>query len=202
MIDTRTQERFSRDCSDAMFGFVAAASAAYSEVFQRSMGIWSDALSSMVPTPPEPRSWYRHPDHVSPPFPLLPLVSAPTRPSTPLEQWSAVMTPWLALAAASPRSSTMPWLGPWALFVDRRAAAAWPMAFFMIAVGVPRSVAVPAAEANAALFDATVVAKQALSRAFSAYRSESGHATTHVVFENDSVAMTALFPLRGPSLLH
>lgn len=202
MIDTSTQERFARDCSDAMLGYVAAAGAAYTEVFQRSMGLWSDALSSMVPAPPEPRSWYRHPDHASAPSRLLPAVAAPFLPSTPLEQWSAIMMPWLALAATPPRSSTMPWLGPWAMFVDRRAAATWPMTFFMIAIGVPRSVAVPTAEANAALLDATVVAKQALSRAFSAYRSDSGHATTHVVFENDRIAMAALFPLNGLSLLH
>lgn len=55
-------------------------------------------------------------------------------------------------------------------------SAAWPMAFMMMASGVPRSVAWPTAEANVAAMDAADAAAVSVREAFASYRSDSGYA--------------------------
>ena len=54
--------------------------------------------------------------------------------------------------------------------------AAWPMAFMMMASGVPHSVAWPTAEANAAVLDAADAATQLDQEGFASYHTEGGHA--------------------------
>jgi hypothetical protein len=51
----------------------------------------------------------------------------------------------------------------------------------MMSAGVPRAVAMPAAEANLAAMDAADAAKASFDRAFSAYRTDGGFAATQVL---------------------
>jgi hypothetical protein len=81
--------------------------------------------------------------------------------------------------AASPMLAPMrAW---WGLFPLQGPPASWPMAYAMMSAGVPRAVALPAAEANMAAMDAADAAKASLDRAFSAYRTDSGFAATQGV---------------------
>lgn len=55
------------------------------------------------------------------------------------------------------------------------------MAYAMMTAGVPRAVALPAAEANMAAMDAADAAQTSIDRTFSAYRSDSGFAVAQIV---------------------
>jgi hypothetical protein len=140
---------------------------------------------------PEPTSWYRHPD--APKrlesqralLPWAPFLTAAQSSGTQLalpfgpaaaNPYAALMNAWTAAPAAM--------LEFWGM---SRAPVAWPMAFMMISAGLPRSVAVPAAEANAAVLDAAELAGEALQNAYARYRSDSGHASTHVVYARERI---------------
>jgi hypothetical protein len=70
---------------------------------------------------------------------------------------------------------------------------AWPMAYSMMAVGVPRSVAWPTAEANAAALDAAETATRSINNAFSSYRSTGGHALAQIAYAREM--LNAFVPL-------
>jgi hypothetical protein len=69
------------------------------------------------------------------------------------------------------------------------------MAYAMMAFGVPRSVAMPTAEANAAVMNAAEVAAEPLKEAFASYRTDGGHASAQVIMLSRmmSLAMAAPF---------
>jgi hypothetical protein len=82
-------------------------------------------------------------------------------------------------------------------------SAAWPMAFMMMASGVPRAVAMPTAEANVAVMDAADAASASVRKAFSSYHSDSGHAasTRHAWPPAQYMMLAAMMPLGfGPML--
>ncbi len=183
MFDAPTQARFSKSCSDAAFGYANAAGAAYAAMTKQTFDFWNDAMRTMAPPPKpeEPKSWYRHPDAPKPvpaaahPFALMWWVPtaasdrparAPSLMPTAVSPFEAMMAPWTT------------WMSMWA---SPRAPTAWPMAFMMVQAGVPRDVAVPTAEANAAALEAAAIAGEQISRVYSSFRSESGYASAQVV---------------------
>lgn len=185
MLDTDKQVRFAKSCSDAAFGYAAAATAAYGALAADTLEYWKRTFLPEQPEP-EPRSWYRHPDAPQPRAPAaLPMNLLPRAPF--LAAFGAAPRAALPAPAADPMSALMnawaaaptAWIDMWTM---ERAPVAWPMAFFMMSAGVPRSVALPAAEANAAALDAAKLAGEALQTSFASYRSDSGHAVAHVVY--------------------
>jgi hypothetical protein len=80
--------------------------------------------------------------------------------------------------------------------------AAWPMAFMMMASGVPRSVAFPTAEANVAVMDAADAAAVSVQRVMSSYRSDGGHAVARQSWPPTQFMMLAmLVPLNFTTML-
>lgn len=182
MLDASANARFARCCSDAMFGYANATSAAYATMASQAFDIWASAVRSMMPGS-TPRSWYRHPDtRMTMPVFTQPFVVTPLLPAqSPATAWLA---PW-SFVALKPQAGIDAMMGPWTTWLSMwsgpRVATAWPMAFAMVANGMPQSVAVPAAEAHAAVLDAATTAADHLTRIYSAYRSESGYASAQVI---------------------
>ncbi len=200
MIDTQLNAHLAKCCTTAAFGYAEAAGQAYFEMTSRVLDAWSAALDASFPKAEEkPRSWYRHPS-----TPVATQVwSAPTSVRTaaapgqnpfapnpfaanPFAMNPFAMNPFAAGSFASgwsgPRNANAAvesWqammLAPWTL-----SPAAWPFAFAMVASGVPRGVAWPAAEANAAAADAARTAAAVVQRTFSSYHSDSGHASAQI----------------------
>ncbi len=189
MLEADKQMRFANSCADAALGYAAAATAAYGALANQMIEMWKQVLP---PAPePEPTSWYRHPDlpkRGETPFALLPwapFLAAAQAPGMQLalpfgqsaaNPYLALMNTWTAAPAAM--------LDFWGM---NRAPIAWPMAFMMMAAGFPRSVAVPTAEANAAVLDAAGLAGEALQNVYARYRSDGGHAAAHVIYARERV---------------
>lgn len=186
MLDTEKQMRFAQCCSDAAFGYAAAASAAYGSLAATTVEFWARQTGH---EPEQPRSWYRHPDAPQ-------AFAMPTVPATAVQPWfgllpaagGAVPVPfsWSPDVRADPIGAMMQaWraapLAVMEFWRIERAPVAWPMMLVMLAAGLPRNVAVPTAEANAAALDAVTIAGEAVEEVFSSYRSDSGHATAHIV---------------------
>jgi hypothetical protein len=83
----------------------------------------------------------------------------------------------------------------WGLFPLEGTPSSWPMAYAMMTAGVPRSVAMPAAEANVAAMDAADAAKTSIDRAFASYRSDSGFAMTQIIAPKTWLGALFLAPL-------
>jgi hypothetical protein len=194
MLDTRLQERFTRGCTDAAFGYTAATTAAYAAFADQVFGFWAGVLepSGRKPAPP-PTVWgwpLPAPRQEPAALPFFPFAWAtPQRPSTPAVDpfagANAAFSAWLDMfsyAAAPP--------------------AAWPMAFMMMASGVPRSVAFPTAEANVAVMDAADAAAVSVRRVMSSYRSDGGHAVAQQSWPPAHLMMLAmLVPLNFSTML-
>jgi hypothetical protein len=175
MLDCSLQARFAKSCSDAAFGYANAASAAYANWASQAFEMMTGALRGMEP-PAAPRSWYREP----PPAPQSAATGfpAPVRSAFP-SAWAPFA--WPGLTASQPSAAAMNPFTAWLDMVSFRGPpTAWPMAFMMVAVGVPRNVAWPAAEANAAAIEAVEIARKSLEDAFSTYRTDGGHANAQI----------------------
>lgn len=75
-----------------------------------------------------------------------------------------------------------------------RSPAVVQMAYGMMAFGVPRAVAMPAAEANAAVYDAVEAAVGPVQNNFSAFRTDGGHVSAHVVALKAFAAFAPFWP--------
>lgn len=166
----------SLDYADAAIGCTSAAISACAAMTALSFECWSRTMETLSPVEPARRSWYRKPAFAGTGFPdrtfanWAETMSASSWPGT---DWRA-SNPWGPLYMnASPASLGAAWLS---LFPLRGSPAAWPLAFIMLANGVPRSVAIPAAEANVAVMEATEVMTRPLRRVAASYRGDSGHA--------------------------
>ncbi len=82
------------------------------------------------------------------------------------------------------------WLGMFPCYAAP--PAAWPMAFMMMASGVPRSVAWPTAEANIAVMEAADVAAVSVQKVLASYRSDGGHAVTRQSWPPTQFMMLAM----------
>jgi hypothetical protein len=83
----------------------------------------------------------------------------------------------------------------WGMFPLEGNPASWPMAYAMMTAGVPRAVALPAAEANMAAMDAAEVATTSMDRVFSSYRSESGFAMAQIISPKNLFSVMLLAPM-------
>ena len=184
MVDQRLQERFTRHCTDAAFGYATAATAAYAAVADQVLSFWADALKpSDARTPQQPAfAW-----------------------SWPAPQPAPVWNPftWGAPQSFAPSPySANPFAAWFGMFPFAANPAAWPMACMFMASGVPRSVAWPAAEANVAAMEAVDVATVSVRQAFSSYRSDGGHATAQQGWPAAHLLMLAvLTPLSVGAML-
>lgn len=165
--------RISRGCSQAALGYAAAATAAYTELACRAFDFWSVALSGLVEQPavetekktPEPKITSE------PPFGMSaddwnPLSWFDPRRFEALWQMDASTAP---ITAMMTMANAVPLRGT---------STSWGMAQVMIDSGVPRSIAWPAAEANAAALDAADAASNGLRKIIASFHTESGYATT------------------------
>lgn len=173
-VQSDLSQRFAKSYTTAAFGYVRAASAAYAALADQTLDFWKKAASSESDDASRPQL-------VSGPRPYRSAVSNPdaysrNTPSAPvIPDFVRLSNAW----AASPMFAPMrAW---WGLFPLEGNPASWPMAYAMMTAGVPRSVALPTAEANVAAMDAAEAAKASIDHAFGTYRSESGFAVAQIV---------------------
>ena len=194
MVDQHLQERFTRHCTDAAFGYATAATAAYAAFADQVLSFWADALKpSDARTPQQPAFAWSWP--VPAPQPAPPVWN----PFAWATRQSFAPSPY-SFAGSSPMANPFAaWLG---MFPFAANPAAWPMACMFMASGVPRSVAWPAAEANVAAMEAVDVAAVSVRQAFSSYRSDGGHATAQQGWPAAHLLMLAvLTPLSVGAML-
>lgn len=202
MIDTELQERFTRSCTDAAFGYTAATTAAYAAWADQVLGFWAKVFEPPRPPEPKPQTFFGWP------LPLLPPAPQPAPPPpNPLAAFGWPMPQWPSAPSVPQFPFQSPAANPYmALFnmfpFATPAGSAWPMAFMMIAAGMPQSVAWPTAKANAAVMDAADVAAVSVQKAFSSYRTESGHAAPRGGWPVANLMMLAvLVPLNINAML-
>jgi len=199
MVDPHLQERFTRHCTDAAFGYTAAATAAYAAFADQVLSFWADALQpsrsgAAASTALTPWSWPVPARQEVPPLTFNPFAWAAPQSYAP--QSYAPMPYAFGGAGANPFAA---WLG---MFPFAAPPAAWPMAFMFMASGMPRSVAWPAAEANLAVMEAADVAAVSVRKVFSSYRTDGGHSTAQQVWPAAHLMMLAvLVPLNIGAML-
>jgi hypothetical protein len=205
MLDTRLQERFTRGCTEAAFGYTAATTAAYAAFADQVFGFWTQALQPPKSEPPAAKTL---------PFPMwtwpIPAPAAKPEPApmpfTPFMPfaWMLPQKPAAPAPMADPFASANAAFAAWFnMFPLAPPSPAWPMAFMMMASGVPRSVAMPTAEANLAAMDAADAAAVSVRQAFSSYHTDTGHASTarQVWPPAQYMMLAAMVPLTlGPML--
>lgn len=194
MFDLSVQTRIARSSGLAAIDYGAAGNQAGFEAVNALIGFWSDVLSQPV-SDAEPRSWYRPPaesasatnrtadDWAKPSRAMFPSATPP-RPASAAypDPVTAQMTAWQSMLT-----------NPWKL-----SPLSWPMAFMMMSSGLPESVAVPTASANAAAADAAIAATAAVRDAVSSYRSDGGHAVAQVIMMPDPAAAAAIAAVMVP----
>lgn len=167
MFDSRLQARLAQNYTDAAMGYANASAAAFAVMTQQAMNFWM----------PQPRAHRTpaHRDHLS-------WFSPATTSRT---AWSATPRPFFQAPDHAPQLMAMSLaFAPFAAFWSstmRGPTFAWPMAYTMMAQGVPESVAWPAAQANAAMSDAANAITEQAQQAFSSYQSAGGFAMAHVL---------------------
>ena len=168
-VDTELSQRFARSCTTAAFGYARAATAAYAAMASQTLDFWTQAMKR-----PEQRDDYSaaSPYLVTGPRPYRSTVSpGPMDAAMPFD-FTQISSAW----ASSPMLAPMrAW---WGLFPLEGNPASWPMAYAMMTAGVPRAVALPAAEANMAAMDAADAASTSIDRVFASYRTEGGYAVS------------------------
>jgi hypothetical protein len=161
----RAISELNRHCRDAMFGYCAAATAAYGHMLDQSIAAWGRALGVQSrPASRKPASWYRLPDDVDvAPATRYNTFRMPANCNAPMPAAAALtFANEQAIARYAFAFASEAWpmmaMAPWLALANPRFVQCWPMAAGMMAAGVPRSVAWPTAEANAATIDAFKVA--------------------------------------------
>jgi hypothetical protein len=200
MLDTRLQERFTRRCTDAAFGYSAATTAAYAAFADQVFDFWAGVLEPERRETPAPQMAWGWPMAmpVTAPPPRRAATPVPFFPfpwAVPEQSRSAPADAAFAVAQAAFSA----WLGMFSYAVP---SPAWPMACMMMASGVPRSGAVPTAQANLAVMDAAEAASSSMHQALASYRGDSGHAVVRQQWPTPSPMMLAmLVPLNVSAML-
>jgi hypothetical protein len=199
MYDAEMQSRFAKCYGEAMVGYMRASSAATAAVMQQMIDVWAGAARSMS-APAEPKSASTAlptPSSLPAVWPFAmwnPLLAAfdaanPTSASRgkvsaatlPIPAPFNAMFPWLTTQPAlSPQQMLHPmdiWL---AMTPFGRSPMVLQMAVAMMSIGVPRDVAMPAAEANAAALRAAETATEPLRAVLASHRTDGGHATAQI----------------------
>lgn len=194
MLDTHLQDRFTRRCTDAAFGYTAATTAAYAALTEQVFDFWAKVST---PAEPAPRAavqpvwgWPVPAKREPAPTPLWPFA------------WMLPQTPPAPQSYFAPGGVSSPFDAWFAMFPFAAPSPAWPMAFMMIASGVPRDVAWPTAEANMAAMEAADVAAASVQKVFSGYRTDGGHSVVRQSWPPASVMMLAMLaPLSFGTML-
>ncbi len=198
MLDTRMYARLSENYRDAAVGYANASAAAMNVFAQQAMDFWAaPARAAAAPRSRDHLSWFN--PHGT--------TSHWGRQPEPVNPWLA-FTPWAVQPTPAPfqppamasQMMAMTWaFTPFAAFWGtalRGPTFAWPMAYAMMAQGVPDSIAWPAAKANAAMTDAATTITEQTQQVFSTYQSAGGFAMAHIMPAKNVVALTAaLSPL-------
>lgn len=176
---------FARTCTTAAFGYAQATTAAYAALAQQAMSFWSDA-TRRVDAKEKPLSF-------SITRPGRSVASPASESTVNLFDPFGLSKPWLALEREA-RANMKAW---WGLYPFAGNPAGWPMAFQMMKSGVPRDVALPAAEANVAAFEAARIAQNAVAKIFSAYQTDGGHASVHFAPSSFTPNLQPIFPKKS-----
>ncbi len=220
MVDPKLHERFTRRSTDAAFGYGTAATEAYFALAGQVLDFWANVLSSDAPARPQTKraattlpvpafGWpATQASTAVTPFWAAPAPAAQTMvdPFAIFAAWANAFagptaaapyraSPQLPFANPFQMSAFQPWQNPWQAWLGATpfaaATPAWPMAFMMIAYGMPSSVAWPAAEANVAVIEAADAAAGTVRQAFSSYRTDGGHSARQ--WEPAQLMMLAAF---------
>lgn len=190
MLDTRLQERFARRYTDAAFGYTAATTAAYAAFAEQVFDFWAGVFE-----PPErreakvPQFNWGWPMPAPKPASRQELAPNPFLPFT----WPVPQSRSVSVPAADPFAGANAMFTAWlSMFSYAAPPAAWPMAFTMIASGVPHAVAWPTAEANIAAMDAAEAASASVQKVFSSYHSDGGYAASHRTWAPSQLMMLAM----------
>jgi hypothetical protein len=202
MLDLELQSRIAKNYSDAAVGYASAMTAAYGHAASMMIDFWADTLKTSSPKPANSQSWYREPTRSS--TALAPMM-APLNPFQAINPFAIspmAMNPVaLAMGPGLAAGAMLPWMSMMLPPPTGRSAAV-PMAYMMLAVGVPRDVAEPAAEANAALIEAGEAVAQSVDNTFSSYRSDGGHAVAQIMhYPGRAVVAAMMFPLSSQAML-
>ena len=172
MMDAASQHRFARGCTEAGFGYATAATAAYTQMAAQALDFWCTALSGLHDT--AAASAAKPVTRTDPareaPFGLSPADWSPLSWLDP-RRYEAMMsldTTTLPPLAFMAMANTVPLRG---------SSTSWPFAHAMIESGLPRTVAWPAAEANAAALDAADAASSGFRQVVASFHTESGFAS-------------------------
>jgi hypothetical protein len=170
MVDPHLQERFTRRCTDAAFGYTAATTAAYAAFAEQVFDFWADMLAPSKPAKASTPAWgWPVPVRQQPPaMPFAPFIWPTALPRG--EAHAGFPLAGFPFPAGATPNPLQAWLDMWTA-----PPASWPMAFMLIASGMPRSVAWPTAEANVAVMDAADAAAGSVRQAFASYRAVGGH---------------------------
>ena len=182
-VSAELSARFARSCTTAAFGYARAASAAYAALANQTLDFWAQAAGSARQHDDDRSSAL---GFMTGPRPYRSAFAAPsTEMAMPLDL-VRISNAWVASPMFAPIRA---W---WNLFPLQGNPASWPMAYAMMTAGVPRAVALPAAEANVAAMDAAEAASSSIDHMLSSYRSESGFAVAQVVVSSKAL-MSAMF---------
>jgi hypothetical protein len=187
-VDSELTQRFAQSCTTAAFGYARAASAAYAALANQTLDFWTSAARGAV------KSRFGGGDY-SPSAPYLVTGPKPYRSAITAEAGDS----FDGFVRASHAWAASPMFAPmrawWGMFPLEGNPASWPMAYAMMTAGVPRAVALPAAEANMAAMDAAEVATTSMDRVFSSYRSESGFAMAQIISPKNLFSVMLLAPM-------
>ena len=166
MPDSRLQARLTENYTDAATNYATASMAALSEMTASAMSFWLPQASPN-PKPAGRRdhlSWYDGGRYSS----SRDEASDMTNPWAGLNMWTSAMSTAMQPSTSAPAMMAMAMsftpFAMWWGYAMRGPTFAWPMAYTMIASGVPESVAWPTAEANAAVLDAPTRCKSSCNR--------------------------------------
>lgn len=189
-------QRIAKSSTEAAAGYATAAMAAYVDFSGQVMAFWANTIQSMVPEP-EPRSWYRHPD--APGRSQSYGNGAYANGAMGLFGFTPMNTANFAMpggAGAGIANSLLDPFNFWAkVWPLQGNPAAWPMAFMMMGMGMPRTVAYPLAQANTAAMEAVNTTTRAAKETFSSYRSDSGYASAQIRFQPSTAIAALMMPL-------
>jgi hypothetical protein len=202
MFDPRMQARLTQNLHSAAVGYANATAAAMNAFAQQALHFWQ--LPATTPAPRRDHlSWFnphgtnhhwgvQQPQETNPWLAFTPWALRPS--ATPFQP-----------PVTAPQLMAMTWaFAPFAAWwgTMRGPTFAWPMAYSMMAQGVPDDVAWPTAEANAAVMDAATTMTEQAHQAFATYQSAGGFAMAHILPSPQAVralsawvAPMALLPL-------
>lgn len=183
MLDSRLQARLTKNYTDAAVGYANASAAAWMAMTQQAINFWLPQS--------RPNHGPTHRDHLS----WFGPSSGGSR-----SMWTTTPRPFFQAPDHAPQLMAMTWaFGPFATFWStalKGPTFAWPLAYSMMAQGVPESVAWPAAQANAAMTDAATAITEQAQQAFSSYQSAGGFAMAHIIPSKPALAaFAALAPV-------